>query len=109
MAESESDVLRETLALLETIPRSRWHRNNVGMMKTRGRFVRYGLGVGSPDIVGCVNGRFVGVECKAPGKALEPEQVAWAREWQAIGAVVVWGDDALEIRNEVMRAATEGV
>lgn len=54
-------------------------RNNVGVLKdASGRPIRYGLAVGSPDIVGIApDGRFLGVEVKtATGKA-SPAQVAF--------------------------------
>lgn len=39
--------------------------------------VTVGLGVGSPDIVGCYQGRAFGWELKAPGGRLSPEQERW--------------------------------
>lgn len=39
--------------------------------------VTYGLGVGSPDLVGAVNGRAFGIELKSDEGRLEPEQLAW--------------------------------
>lgn len=39
-------------------------RNQSGAVQTKtGHLVKFGS-VGSPDLVGCVDGRFVGVECK---------------------------------------------
>jgi hypothetical protein len=37
----------------------------------------YGLGVGSPDLVGAVDGRAFGLELKSPTGRVRPEQLAW--------------------------------
>ena len=43
---------------------------------TRHRIV-YGLGTGSPDLVGAVDGRAFGLELKSPTGRVRPEQIAW--------------------------------
>lgn len=51
-------------------------RNNSGGYKPEGtsRFIKFGL-KGSADIVGMTpSGRFLAVECKAPGNKLKPHQ-----------------------------------
>ena len=49
-------------------------RNNSGAMKVGARFIRYGL-VGSPDVIGIVNGQFVGLEVKREdGRQSEHQQ-----------------------------------
>ena len=53
------------------------YRNNVGAYKdSTGRLVRYGLGIGSPDLVGFrkSDGVICGIEVKVPGKHASPEQ-----------------------------------
>lgn len=53
------------------------YRNNVGALKdSTGRLVRYGLGVGSSDLIGIrkSDGRMVAIEVKVPGKNATPEQ-----------------------------------
>lgn len=51
-------------------------RNNVGQLQTPdGRWVRYGLAVGSSDLIGWTpDGRFLAVECKGPRGVVTPEQ-----------------------------------
>ena len=51
-------------------------RNNTGALKDiTGRLVRYGLGVGSSDIIGIMpDGRFLAIEVKKPGKNPTAEQ-----------------------------------
>lgn len=67
-------------------------RNNCGRLQDRGgRWVSYGLGLGSPDLVGILRpaGRLVAVEVKVPGKKPEPHQDAWHRAARAAGALVI--------------------
>lgn len=66
-------------------------RNNVGVAKMPGGFVRYGLGVGSPDLVGIVppHGRFIGIEVKRPKKSrIGKAQEQWHAVARRYGAVV---------------------
>jgi hypothetical protein len=39
--------------------------------------VRYGLAVGSADLIGCLDGRFVALEVKAAAGRTSPEQRQW--------------------------------
>jgi hypothetical protein len=83
--------------------RCRLFRNNSGKLPDRnGRWITYGLGLGSPDLVGFLvpSGRFLGLEVKVPGKKPTPEQVAWHRaasEAGALVAVVTSVAEALEV------------
>lgn len=83
-------------------------RNNVGHAQTAdGRHIVFGLGVGSPDLVGFLipSGRFLGLEVKAGRGRSSHEQVAWhtaAARRGALVAVVSTIPDALE----VIRAGT---
>ena len=55
-------------------------RNNVGKLQDRnGRWVTYGLCVGSADLIGIFKGRFVAFEVKQRGKKPTPEQVNFLR------------------------------
>lgn len=84
-----------------------WRNNTGGELveggdaSTRRRFVHYGLGKGSPDLVGMlrVNGRFVGFEVKRPGEGPTKDQQLWhavARKAGAFVAVVHSVDEALD-------------
>ena len=67
-------------------------RNETGLGYTaRGTHLRYGLCPGSADIIACVGGVFVGLECKTGSARREPDQIAWARAVNEAGgrAVVV--------------------
>jgi hypothetical protein len=63
--------------------------------------VRYGLSVGSPDLVGVLrSGRAFCIEVKSPGGRLRPEQAAFwraARAWNVAGGVATSVADALAL------------
>lgn len=66
-------------------------RNNVGVLEDeRGVPVRFGLGVGSADLVGLLipSGRVFCLEVKQPGKHPTAYQQAWARAVRARGGFV---------------------
>lgn len=103
---SETEVLQEVRAALASTGRVLIWRNNTGadLVEAKGRrparFIRYGLGVGSADLVGLLRGtaRFVAFEVKAPGERLRQEQAWWAEAVRTAGgfyAVVYSVDQAL--------------
>lgn len=82
-------------ALLATGRVMLW-RNNSGMLKAAGgRAIRYGLGIGSADLIGLIrgNGRFFALEIKTSTGRVSPEQTAW------IGAVCAAGGFARVVRS----------
>lgn len=79
-------------------------RNNVGIAEHRGARVRYGLAVGSADLVGILNGRFVALEIKTPTGRASAEQKLWlalVRQRGGFAAVVRSIDEA---RRAIARA-----
>lgn len=69
----------------------RLFRNNVGKLPdVQGRWVNYGLGVGSSDLIG-INmqpdgvGRFVAIEVKVPGKNATKEQQSFLDMVRSLG------------------------
>jgi hypothetical protein len=91
---TETEIQAQILdALPLAFPGSWWHRNNVGQARMHGHVVWYGLGIGSADIVGCVEGRFVGVEVKAPKgktkKARALKQAEWRQTIRACKGIAV--------------------
>jgi hypothetical protein len=61
----EADVMKDIDQVLSAYHIFHW-RNNSGMTRIGGRFVRFGY-PGSSDWLGiCPGGRFLAVECKAP-------------------------------------------
>lgn len=71
-------------------------RNSVGraqhINETTGKtfYVPYGLGVGSPDLVGVLApwGTFIGMEVKDPNGVVEPHQATSHELWRRFGAIV---------------------
>ena len=91
MSEPESAVLSGCLRYLKAMGIYHW-RNNVGAVRLGpGRFTHFGK-KGSSDILGVLpGGRFLAVECKAPGGRLSPEQkqfIAGVRELGALALTV---------------------
>lgn len=71
----ESAILHRCMLRLTEVG-CRVFRNNVGAFEAAdGRFVRFGLCVGSSDLIGWTpDGRFLAVECKGPHGVVTPEQ-----------------------------------
>jgi hypothetical protein len=81
---TEADLMRLIVREL-SVGNVRLFRNNVGKLKdSRDRYVTYGLGVGSSDLIGIkhqcsrdvaiVVGQFIAIEVKRPGQKATPEQ-----------------------------------
>lgn len=66
--------------------------------------VQMGLGATTVDDLVCINGRFVGIEYKAPDKQPTPRQLLTLRQIHAAGGVAIWGDDADKIIEELKTA-----
>ena len=76
---SETDLVRALLGALAIEPGVLAWRNNTGVAHVHGSTLRYGLGVGSPDIICCVApyGRIVGLEAKTESGKQRPDQKIW--------------------------------
>lgn len=54
---------------------------------------------GTPDVIGCINGRFIAFECKRDdSEDLEPIQKWRLGEWYAVGAVVGGVSDVFHVK-----------
>ncbi len=103
---SESQIQKQILDYLK-LKKYFMHRQNTGASvipytdkygREKKRFVRYGT-PGQPDIVGCINGRYVGIEVKAHGKYQSPEQKAFQASLQEAGGLYILArsvDDVME-------------
>lgn len=70
----ETDLMRACMMEASRLGAVVW-RNNVGVLRDhQGRPVRYGLCVGSSDIIGIYRGRFVAIEVKTDSGRLSPDQ-----------------------------------
>lgn len=71
--------------------------NPTGALKVEDRFIRYGC-PGSPDILGCIRGRFVGIEAKVGADRQSAKQANFASAVRAAGGIYILArsvDDAL--------------
>jgi hypothetical protein len=82
----ETEIQAAILDYLRLKGRFFW-RNNSGAFKTeRGGFYRVGL-AGSPDIIGCVDGKFIGLEVKTEKGKLSEHQEQFADALRAQGGL----------------------
>lgn len=72
---SEANILNDCLIALSEAGCLAW-RNNTGVLKdARGRPIKFGLCVGSSDIIGMTpDGQFLAVECKTATGRVSPAQ-----------------------------------
>lgn len=91
---AETALSRNIRLALNRSGRCRLLDNEVGTgASASGSFVRYGLGNGSPDLVGVLRTTpptLFCIEVKMPGKHLNADQPAWwrsARAWGVLGGV----------------------
>jgi hypothetical protein len=66
--------------------------------------VQMGMGVSTLDILCCVNGRFVGIEVKVPGKKPTVRQTFNIEAILRAGGVAFW-TDSLEYTKSMLEAA----
>jgi hypothetical protein len=61
--------------------------------------VQMGMGAATLDYLCCINGRFVAIETKAPGKKLTPRQELTQTTIQEAGGFVfvIYDDDSLKV------------
>ena len=84
-------------------------RNNSGASKIGRRFIRWGLGKGSADLICIVPpfGRFLGLEVKRPKHSeVTPDQIVWAqgvRRYGGVAGIVKNVDEALALVAEAKR------
>lgn len=89
---TESQIQARVLLTLGRRPDVRLFRNNVGAYKDQnGTLRRFGLLVGSADLIGwvTVNGRaiFLSVEIKTPIGKPSPEQETWLHNVRRMGGI----------------------
>ena len=104
---TESQLLAEIRLALGRDPRAILWRNNTGMAEQQGRPVRYGLCVGSADLVGIVapSGRFIALEVKTERGRVSAEQEQFLAVVNARGGFGVVVRSVEDARAAVERAA----
>jgi hypothetical protein len=101
---SEGQIQDEIRLALSEEPGLVLWRNNVGVAQHRGARVAYGLAVGSADLIGCLNGRFVALEVKTATGRLAPDQRRWADLVRARGGYVATVRSVAEARAAIAEA-----
>jgi hypothetical protein len=90
------DLVNEIL--LEVSPLGLAWNNPTGALKVEDRFIRYGC-PGSPDILGCINGRFVGIEAKVGQDRQRGNQRDFATAVRKAGGVYILAHSVDDVRN----------
>lgn len=95
----EADIQALVMMELSRLGAVVW-RNNTGAYKDGTRYIRYGLCVGSSDLIGMYNGRFLAVEVKQPNKKPTKAQETFLKivnENGGIGFVATCEKDAKKV------------
>lgn len=95
----ETDILQEIRLEASKLGLTLF-RNNVGALKDEnGRLVKYGLHVGSPDLIGWDSkGRFVGIEVKNETGKVKPEQQIFLDAINKSGGIGIVCRDAKKLK-----------
>lgn len=104
----ETQIMRAIRHAVNQTGRARLVRNNVGVDIERG--IKFGLGVGSADLVGMLRGgRTFAIEVKTDVGRLSKEQQAWwraFRAWGGLGGMARNEEQAMQLLEEAeMQAA----
>jgi hypothetical protein len=106
-AEPESSVLQKVTEALWAQGGVEVMRNNVGAIKKGRRYIKYGLGKGSSDLVCIVApyGRWLCIETKRPkGGVVDEDQRKWLAKMKTYGAIVAVCTSPDEVRALVEQA-----
>ena len=96
---SETEIQSLILDFLKAIKVRAW-RNNTG---SRGG-VRYGLCVGSSDIIGIFHGLFLAIEVKIPGKTPTDDQWKFINDVISSGGIAFYACSVDEVRKALISA-----
>jgi hypothetical protein len=87
---AESALTRSILAALSLVKGLEIWRVNSGKVRMGaegGRLIALAP-TGTADLIGCLDGRFIGLEVKTPAGRVTPAQVAWAERIRGVGGFV---------------------
>lgn len=105
---AETRLVKQIRDAVATDMGLRLWRNNTGVAKSKGFFIRYGLCNGSADLVGVLapQGRFVALEVKTAKGRVDPIQDTWLDIVRSMGgfACVVRSVDEAKAAVERARA-----
>lgn len=104
---NETELMNTIRATLNRMPGVRFFRNNCGVARMHDRAVVYGLGRGSGDLIGLVNGRFVSLEVKTAQGRVQDDQMLWANAIKELGgyaAIVRSVKQAVDFVEDILAA-----
>ena len=88
--QTEGEIQHDIIELLRVaFPLAWFERCNTGMVRKNGRVIRFGLGKGCADVIGCMLGMMIAIEVKKPGKPLDPDQIRWWARHESAGGVYI--------------------
>ena len=98
----EAAALAEVLRVLRHHPAVAWvERQNSGVARMGGRFVRFGW-PGCSDLIGMLqDGRLLAVECKAPAGKVRAEQAEFLALVRRFGGVAFVARDCRDVLREL--------
>jgi len=101
----EGEVVKAILDKYANSSRMRCWRVNTGAVRIGSRFIRFGI-KGQADIQGVLSGgRAVFIECKTATGRLRPEQLAFQRMVESMGALFVLARSVEDV-DRALRVAT---
>lgn len=89
---SENDVVRACLDILTAHKIFAWRQNSGAFETKTGGFYRIST-PGIPDIIAVYKGKFLGIECKMPGKKQSASQVEFQRKLEKAGGTYLLIDN----------------
>ena len=90
MSQSEKQIENQIKRYLDSI--GAWYRKTHGNMFSK---------AGTPDILACINGRFVAIEVKRPGGIVSALQMANIKLIQQAGGVAFVAESLLEAKRHL--------
>lgn len=100
----ETELQKAILDLLAHIPNCYAFRSGSGLIKTEaGNYFRTGK-KGCPDIIACLKGRWIGIECKVGKNKLSPFQKQAQEDIEKAGGIYLIAyslDEVIELINKL--------
>jgi len=84
MAKEHSTIISQIIKTFGNLPHSYLWSNQTGVSRTGGRWIPFGE-KGSPDIIGCIRGQFIGVEVKVGKDKWRDDQKAFCERIKKAG------------------------
>ncbi len=104
---AENVTQAEILLSIGRIPGMLAWRNNSGALPDKtGRLIRYGL-IGSPDILACFRGQFIGIEVKSAAGKQREAQINFQRAFEKAGGLYVVARSVDDVLNALPGARHE--